>query len=139
MRPADGVREIMPDASNPVDGSPLEADEAVPFIKKFEQAIMSYAKAAEAGKSEQAQGLAMQAFMMAAQEAQQNPTPSLLLKQQAADCEEQGDWAGAGGGSSQGPRFGGNFRQVRSHRQSIHGFIENIAHSWTARRSMAGR
>jgi hypothetical protein len=46
-------------------------------------------------KPEEVQNAAMQALLMAGEEALKNPTPSLLLKQEAGDCEDKGDWAGA--------------------------------------------
>jgi len=65
------------------------------FMKVFEQAIVSYAQSAEVGKTDEALGAAMNALALAAEEAQRHPTPSLLLKAEAGECESKRDWAGA--------------------------------------------
>jgi hypothetical protein len=75
--------------------SPGEPATDQPFMKQFEEKILNYARATEAGKPEEAMGAAMEAFIMAAEEAARNPTPSLLAKQEAAECESRCDWAGA--------------------------------------------
>ncbi len=64
-------------------------------MKEFEKVIQSYADAVAADKQEEAQAAAMKALMLAAQEGMKHPTPCLLLKQKANDCEEAGDWSGA--------------------------------------------
>lgn len=38
---------------------------------------------------------ALRAFQMAMDEAEKNPTPQILLKEEAAQCEARGDWPGA--------------------------------------------
>jgi tetratricopeptide (TPR) repeat protein len=65
------------------------------FMKEFEKTIQNYADAVTAEKPEDAQNAAMQALLMAAEESLKHPTPSSLLKQQASDCEDTGDWVGA--------------------------------------------
>ena len=75
--------------------SPEGTEGEQPFMKRFEQTIADYAQAAEGGNSEEADRIAMQALMMAAEEAQRNPTPSVIAKEEAAECESQSDWAGA--------------------------------------------
>jgi len=65
------------------------------FMKEFEKLIHSYADAVSKDKPQEAHNAAMQALLMAGEEALRNPTPSLLLKQEAADCEASGDWSGA--------------------------------------------
>jgi tetratricopeptide (TPR) repeat protein len=65
------------------------------FMKEFEKAIQTYSDAVAAERPDEAQNAAMQALFLASQEAIRNPTPSLLLKEKASDCEEKGDWVGA--------------------------------------------
>jgi tetratricopeptide (TPR) repeat protein len=74
---------------------PQDSQAQQPFMKEFEQAIASYAQATEAGKAEEALGSAFQALALAAEEAQRHPTPSLMLKAEAAECESKRDWVGA--------------------------------------------
>jgi hypothetical protein len=59
------------------------------FMKEFEKAIQTYSNAVTAQRPEEAQNAAMQAFILASQEALRNPTPSLLLKEKASNCEEK--------------------------------------------------
>jgi tetratricopeptide (TPR) repeat protein len=87
--------QIMANESDLPTNHEASETQELPFMKRFEQTITSYAEAAEAGNAEKAQRVAMEALIMAAEEATRNPTPSLLLKQEAADCETKGDWAGA--------------------------------------------
>jgi tetratricopeptide (TPR) repeat protein len=65
------------------------------FMKEFEKVINSFAQATEAGRVEEAEGAAMQALLLACQEALQHPTPSLKLKEEAGDRESERDWPGA--------------------------------------------
>jgi tetratricopeptide (TPR) repeat protein len=65
------------------------------FMKEFEKAVQSYGEAVSGERPEEAQNAAMQALFLAGQEALRNPTPSLLLKEKARNCEERGDWVGA--------------------------------------------
>ena len=64
-------------------------------MKEFQEVIGSWAEATSAGKTQEANAAAMQALLMAGEEALKNPTPSLLLKQEADDLESKGDWSGA--------------------------------------------
>jgi len=64
-------------------------------MKEFEKVIGSWAEATSAGKTQEANTVAMQVWLMAAEEALKNPTPSLLLQQEADDLEHKGDWSGA--------------------------------------------
>ena len=78
------------------NGSPAApAPDAPEFVKQFEEAIASYARAVEAGHTEQAEAAALHAMTLAAGEAERNPTPSLQLKREAAECENRRDWVGA--------------------------------------------
>jgi hypothetical protein len=80
-----------PDRNEPVPGTaPNPA-----FMKEFEQTIQSYAKAVSDDRPEDAQNAALQALLMAGEEALRNPTPSLRLKEEVGQCEERGDWADA--------------------------------------------
>jgi tetratricopeptide (TPR) repeat protein len=65
------------------------------FLREFEQVIKSFAEASEAGQTDQATQAALTALMMAAAEAERNPTPDLKMAQEAQECESAGDWAGA--------------------------------------------
>jgi tetratricopeptide (TPR) repeat protein len=82
------------DSREPGEPSP-ESDAQKSRMTNFEQTIASYAQALEAGKTEEAQGAAMQALALAAEEAQCHPTPTMTLQAEAADCERKRDWAGA--------------------------------------------
>jgi len=57
--------------------------------------IGSWAEATSAGNTQEAQNAAIMAYRMAEAQALNNPTPSLLLKQEAGDLESKGDWSGA--------------------------------------------
>lgn len=65
------------------------------FMTEFEKVIHSYAEAVTDDKPEEAQNAAMQALLMAGEEAVKHPTPSLRLKEEAGNCEDKRDWAGA--------------------------------------------
>lgn len=93
---ADYYALMSDDPKGPDNRAPLSdaAPDAV-FIQEFEKVIQSYAEAVTDDKPEEAQNAAMQALLMAGEEALKNPTPSLLLKQEAGDYENKGDWAGA--------------------------------------------
>jgi len=65
------------------------------FMKEFEKLIKRYAEAVSDGNAQEEQSAAMQTLMMVTEEATKNPTPNLLLKNEAHTCESQGDWAGA--------------------------------------------
>ncbi|MCL4180424.1 MAG: hypothetical protein KJ072_22090 [Verrucomicrobia bacterium] len=64
-------------------------------MKRFETAINSWADATLADKTEEANAAVMEAFFMAAEEAIKNPTPSILLHQEAEDLECKACWAEA--------------------------------------------
>jgi tetratricopeptide (TPR) repeat protein len=93
---ADYYALMSDDPKGPDNRAPLSdtAPDAV-FMKEFEKVIQSYAEAVTDDKPEEAQNAAMQALLMAGEEALKNPAPSLLLKQEAGDCEDKGDWAAA--------------------------------------------
>jgi len=89
-------RRMNIDPKNPGEQQAPPQDAAgPPFQEQFQKVIGSWAEATSAGKGEEANAAAMQALMMAAEEAVKNPTPSLLLKQKADDLETQRDWSGA--------------------------------------------
>jgi tetratricopeptide (TPR) repeat protein len=84
------------DPIGPSQNEPLpKASHDPGFMKEFEKVIKRYAEAASDGRAEEAQNAAMQALMMASEDAVKNPTPNLLLKKEAHSCETQGDWAAA--------------------------------------------
>ncbi len=62
------------------------------LMKRFETVINSWAAATLADKTEEADAAAMKAFFMAAEEAIKNPTPSILLHQEAKDLECKACW-----------------------------------------------
>ncbi len=64
-------------------------------MKELQEVIGSWAEATSAGKTQEANAAAVQALVMAGWEALKNPTPSLLLQQEADDLEHKGDWSGA--------------------------------------------
>jgi tetratricopeptide (TPR) repeat protein len=91
-----GHKDLMEDSrpsTNPQDRSGAAGDP--PFMKKFEELIGSWAEATSEGKTEEAYAAAMQALIMAGEDALRNPTPELLLKQEADDLEHMGNWAEA--------------------------------------------
>jgi tetratricopeptide (TPR) repeat protein len=49
----------------------------------------------EANNQEQIEAAALNALAIAAEAAENNPSPALLLKQEAHECEARGDWGGA--------------------------------------------
>jgi tetratricopeptide (TPR) repeat protein len=75
------------DSTSEPEGQSFEAD--------VERAIRAYAKAGEAGDTEEALQAALSAFEMVASEAARNPTPDLILAQDADDQERAGDWPAA--------------------------------------------
>ena len=64
-------------------------------MKEFEKVIASWAEATSADKTQEAHNAAIRVLIMAAEHALKNPTPSLLLQQEADDLETKGDWSGA--------------------------------------------
>ena len=82
-----------PDPGDPPSCSSGDRDPQ--FKKEFEETIQAWADATNAGKTEEAQNVAMQLLMMVGEDALRNPTPSLLLKQEADDLETKGDWTAA--------------------------------------------
>lgn len=65
------------------------------FMKEFQEKIQSYADLTEAGNDTEAQKVALSLLMMAAEEAIENPTPDLVLKQKADDLENRCEWGEA--------------------------------------------
>jgi tetratricopeptide (TPR) repeat protein len=61
----------------------------------FLNAIEAFQKGAESNNAEQMEAAALKALAIAAAAAEKNPTPDLILLQQAADCETLGDWTTA--------------------------------------------
>jgi tetratricopeptide (TPR) repeat protein len=73
-------------AENPENSAPPEG---------FLRAIEAYRDGATTNNKQQMEAAALNALLLAAEAAQKNPSPSILLKQEAAECETRGDWAGA--------------------------------------------
>lgn len=65
------------------------------FMAEFTKAIEAYSQAASAGQTEQAEAAAFEALCLASEEAERNPSPELLLAEQARACEDRGGWAEA--------------------------------------------
>ena len=61
----------------------------------FMRALEAFQKGDEANNPEQMEAAALKALELAAEEAEKNPSPSLVLKQEAGAREARGDWAGA--------------------------------------------
>jgi tetratricopeptide (TPR) repeat protein len=61
----------------------------------FEQRIAEYAKAVNEGRSQEAEGMLMEMLMAAGAAAIADPTPDLIWKNIANECEELGNWAAA--------------------------------------------
>ena len=59
------------------------------------RAIEAFQKGAEANNNEQMEAAALNALAIATSEAEKNPSPELILLQQAADCEARGEWSAA--------------------------------------------
>ena len=64
-------------------------------MEEFQKAIVSWKEATSAGKSEEAQTAAMQALNLVAEESLRNPSPSLLLRQEADNLELKCRWSEA--------------------------------------------
>jgi tetratricopeptide (TPR) repeat protein len=62
---------------------------------EFVQAIEAFQKASVGNNTEQMEAAALNAMAIVTEEAQKNPTPQMLLKQEAAECESRGDWHAA--------------------------------------------
>jgi tetratricopeptide (TPR) repeat protein len=78
------------------DQNPPESDSQDPeFMKKFQKTIESYASAVEGDDQSAATEAAFAALALAGMEAMSNPTPDLLLAEEAHKCESARDWAGA--------------------------------------------
>src|SRR3954452_1288914 len=65
------------------------------FMKDFQKKIEAYASAAEAGDQDTATQAAFAALTMAGFEAMNNPTPEIVLGQEAQEHEAAQNWAGA--------------------------------------------
>ncbi len=89
--------------ANTNDSDPHDPGNAIPrkhetdpaFIAEFTQVIAAYGKAASTGQAEQAEAAALHMLNLASEEAQRNPSPELLLTEQARAFEARGDWADA--------------------------------------------
>jgi tetratricopeptide (TPR) repeat protein len=64
-------------------------------MERFEETIKAYSKAVDVGDDDAAAQAAMAALVQAGMEAVTNPTPEVLLRQEAERCEQTQDWAGA--------------------------------------------
>jgi tetratricopeptide (TPR) repeat protein len=64
-------------------------------MKQFETLINSWAEATMADKDEEANAAAMEVLLQCAEEALRNPTPSVLLHQEADELESKHNWTEA--------------------------------------------
>ena len=65
------------------------------FMDEFEKTILSWAEATSTGETKAAGNAALQALILATEEAFKNPDPSLLLMQEADDLENKSAWSEA--------------------------------------------
>lgn len=65
------------------------------LMKRFERVIGSWAEATTAGNAEVAQAAAMQALAMCAEQELKNPSPDVLLMNEADELESKRDWSAA--------------------------------------------
>jgi hypothetical protein len=73
-------------AENPENAGPPEG---------FPRAIEEYRDGATTNNKQQMEAAILNALLLAAEAAEKNPSPSILLKLEAAECEARADWAGA--------------------------------------------
>ena len=59
------------------------------------RALEAYKEGTLANNAEQVEAAALDALRIAAEEAEKNPSPELVFKMEAGDCEARGDWAEA--------------------------------------------
>lgn len=86
----------MPQGPTQPPPPPELSDGSTPeFQKKFQEAIADWADATKGKDAEAAQAAAMEVLMLAAEEAERNPSPSLQLQQEADDLEEKCQWVEA--------------------------------------------
>jgi hypothetical protein len=62
------------------------------IMKKFEEVIDSWVEATTADRTEDANQAAMQALLIAGTESLKNPSPEVMLKNEADDFESKGNW-----------------------------------------------
>ena len=74
---------------SPPDGTSKGPDAA------FLSAILAFQKAATGKNAEQAEAAAWDALRLAAERAENDPSPLMRLTRKAGECEANGDWAGA--------------------------------------------
>ena len=75
--------------------TPAENERKSASMDALLRALEAFQQGVSANNSEQVEAAALNALGAAAEEAEKNPTPELELKQEAAECEAHGDWAGA--------------------------------------------
>jgi tetratricopeptide (TPR) repeat protein len=65
------------------------------FLETFTRAVEDCRKAMSGENVEQAEAAAIQMLQLVTEHAEQNPTADLVLQEEAGECEDRGDWAGA--------------------------------------------
>jgi tetratricopeptide (TPR) repeat protein len=80
------------DESQTKEMAPSDAAPDPQFMKKFEEVLDSWAEATSTGKTAEANLAAMQALLMAGEESRKNPSPEVMLKNEADDLESKGNW-----------------------------------------------
>src|ERR1041384_1634036 len=78
--------------NEPGKNSPRKHENDPALEAEFTKALAAWTQATAAGQAEQAEAAALQMFRRAAEEAERNPSPELLLMEQARACQERGDW-----------------------------------------------
>lgn len=81
------------DADNSAD--PNDDSDAAEITRAFQDLLKSWTEAKSVGQDDEAMAKALEAFQFAVHQAEQNPTPDLLLMEEADRLECSGDWAGA--------------------------------------------
>jgi tetratricopeptide (TPR) repeat protein len=83
-------------SADPTKGQvPPEPAPDAAFMKKFEDAIVSWAELNSTGKPEEIHAASCQLMSMVIEERLRNPDPEVLVMDEADDLERKGDWQGA--------------------------------------------
>jgi tetratricopeptide (TPR) repeat protein len=76
----------------PVPENQPRSDKESDFMDTFQRSVMDVHNTMSAGNTEQAEAAALKLLQMAAEEAERNPTPEILLYQEAIEAEARGNW-----------------------------------------------
>jgi tetratricopeptide (TPR) repeat protein len=72
-----------------------QSDFEEPETSRFEARIVEYTRAVNEGRGKEVEGMLLEMLMAAGAEAMANPSPDLVWKMIAGECEELGNWAAA--------------------------------------------